>query len=63
MEFTARNVRVFGINPDSVASHQAFAHKHNLNFPLLSDGDRSVVKAYGVWGRLGGLVPLTGRMT
>ncbi len=62
-DFTARRVRVFGINPDSVASHRAFASKHNLTFPLLADGDRTVVRAYGVWGRLGGLVPLTARTT
>jgi peroxiredoxin Q/BCP len=60
-EFTKRGVQVFGINPDSVESHQAFAEKYNLNFPLLSDTDKKVVKAYGVWGVLGGVVPITAR--
>ena len=62
-DFARRGVRVYGINPDSVESHKAFAIKYNLNFPLLSDADTSVVKAYGVWGRLGGMIPLTMRST
>lgn len=39
---------VLGISPDSVASHQRFAEKFDLNFALLSDGDREVAKAWGV---------------
>ncbi len=60
-DFKDRNVAVLGINPDSVESHREFAEKYNLTFPLLADTDRAVVNAYGVWGMLGGTVPLTAR--
>ncbi len=41
---------VLGVSADDVASHQAFRKKYALNFPLLSDVDRSTCRAYGVWG-------------
>jgi peroxiredoxin Q/BCP len=44
------HVKVFGISADSVASHKKFADKYSLNFTLLSDRDRSVMKAYGAVG-------------
>jgi peroxiredoxin Q/BCP len=40
---------VLGVSADSGPSHAAFAAKYGLSFPLLSDPDRSVIKAYGVW--------------
>lgn len=41
---------VLGVSPDSLASHQKFAGKYRLNFPLLSDPDKSVAKKYGAYG-------------
>lgn len=41
--------QVVGISADSPASHEKFIAKHELNFPLLSDPDKRVIKAYGVW--------------
>ncbi len=40
---------VLGISADSIAAHQKFIAKQNLNFPLLSDPDLKALKAYGVW--------------
>lgn len=40
---------VLGVSADSVASHVKFRDKFELNFPLLSDADKKVVEAYGVW--------------
>jgi thioredoxin-dependent peroxiredoxin len=40
---------VLGVSPDSVASHQRFTDKHDLNFPLVSDPDHEIATAYGVW--------------
>ncbi len=40
---------VLGVSADSVESHQKFAGKYGLEFPLLSDETRKVCKAYGVW--------------
>lgn len=41
---------VFGVSPDSVASHQKFKTKYKLNFPLLCDADKSVAKKFGAFG-------------
>ena len=40
---------VLGISGDSVDSHKKFVKKFNLNFPLLSDEQKTVLQAYGVW--------------
>lgn len=40
---------VVGVSGDSAASHAKFAAKHDLSFPLLSDEDGRMLKAYGVW--------------
>jgi peroxiredoxin Q/BCP len=45
-----RGAVVLGVSKDSVASHQRFRDKQQLNFPLLSDPDATVMKAYGAWG-------------
>lgn len=42
---------VFGISPDSVASHKKFAEKYGLPFTLLADEGHAVADMYGVWGR------------
>lgn len=46
-------LRVVGISPQDAASHQRFAAKHQLNFPLLVDPDKKTVKAYDLDGPLG----------
>ena len=45
-----KGVVVYGVSKDSIASHEKFKAKHDLNFVLLSDEDLAVHKAYGVWG-------------
>ena len=49
-EMQKRGVVVLGVSTDSVASHEKFAEKYGLPFPLLSDTDASVSKRYGVYG-------------
>ena len=44
---------VWGISPQDVDSHERFASKRALTFPLLADPDRVVISAYGVNGPLG----------
>ncbi len=39
----------FGVSVDPVESHLDFIAKHALPFPLISDPEKSVVAAYGVW--------------
>jgi peroxiredoxin Q/BCP len=41
---------VVGVSPDSSDSHQKFAMKQSLNFPLISDADHSLCSDFGVWG-------------
>ncbi len=44
-------VIVLGVSKDSIVSHQKFAQKYHLNFPLLSDPEAKVIKAYKAWGK------------
>jgi len=41
---------VVGISKDSAKSHCGFRDKNAITFPLLSDSDLEVHKAYGAWG-------------
>ncbi len=41
---------VLGVSPDDIKSHQKFATKFSLPFPLLADTGRQVCESYGVWG-------------
>ena len=40
---------IYGISPDSQRSHQSFCAKHELNFTLLSDTEKTMAEAFGVW--------------
>ena len=42
---------VLGLSPDSAERHRKFKEKLSLPFPLLSDPDKSVLKAYGAYGK------------
>jgi len=35
---------VLGVSTDDVVSHQKFTYKHQLNFPLLADTDKELLK-------------------
>ncbi len=37
---------ILGVSPDSTESHQQFAHKHHLPFPLISDPNHELSKLY-----------------
>jgi peroxiredoxin Q/BCP len=47
----AKHVALLGISPDSLQSHNHFAGKYNLPFPLLVDEKAAVAKKFGVWGK------------
>jgi peroxiredoxin Q/BCP len=40
---------VFGVSTDPLKSHRKFIQKYSLPFPLLSDEDKTLAEAYGVW--------------
>lgn len=52
-DLTGVGARLFGISPQDVASHEAFAVKHGFRFPLLADTDKEVGAAFGILGPLG----------
>ena len=47
--FSAEGADVFGVSPDSVASHARFANKHSLRVQLLADTEQIAASAFGVW--------------
>lgn len=50
-ELQKMGAAVLGISKDSVESHLKFSKKYRLNFPLLSDEKKTVLKAYKAWGK------------
>ncbi|MEL6449225.1 MAG: peroxiredoxin [Pseudomonadota bacterium] len=52
-DLIASGLRIVGVSPQDGDSHQRFAARHTLPFPLLSDPDKTAVRAYDVDGPLG----------
>ncbi len=48
-DFSKLNVDVIGVSKDTVAKHDKFAAKYDLNFRLASDEDGTVCEAFDVW--------------
>ena len=47
------HLRIVGVSPQDADSHRRFADKHGLNFTLLSDPDKKVIRQYELDGPLG----------
>lgn len=45
--YTSQCIRPFGVNPAPAASHAGYAERLRLTFPLLSDPDLTMARAYG----------------
>jgi thioredoxin-dependent peroxiredoxin len=45
--YAHHRIRPFGVNPASAESHAGYAERLQLTFPLLSDPDLAVARAYG----------------
>jgi len=45
-EFVKRGIQPFGVNPAGVEGHAHFVEKMKFNFPLLSDPERAIARAY-----------------
>ena len=43
-----QNAEVLGVSLDDIKSHEAFAEKYHVPFPLLADNTQATAKAYGV---------------
>jgi len=48
-QLASKDAVIFGISTDNLASHEAFSKKFVLNFPLLTDSDGAVSKAYDAY--------------
>lgn len=62
-DLVSKDTEVIGVSVDTDESHQKFAAKHRVPFPLLADPDRSLAKAYGATGGLRDLLGTTRRIT
>ena len=51
--FEEKGAKVLAISADTPWSHRAFAEDRGIEFPLLSDFDREVVRSYGVEHEVG----------
>jgi peroxiredoxin Q/BCP len=49
-KLAAAGAIVAGVSKDSIKSHCGFRDKYELNFPLLSDPELKVHRAYGAYG-------------
>lgn len=47
--FNKLGVTVIGVSKDTLASHEKFAAKYHLTFPLASDADSDLCEKFGVW--------------
>ena len=45
-KFQGAGIQPFGVNPAGIESHAAYVRKLHFNFPLLSDPDRAIARAY-----------------
>lgn len=52
-QFEDLGALVVGISPQDVCSHEGFASKKGIAFPLLADTDKQVGELYGVVGPVG----------
>lgn len=43
-------IAILGVSKDSVTSHERFADKYSLPFPLIADEEKAIMGDYGVWG-------------
>ena len=48
-KFQSLNIKTFGLSKDTIKSHESFASKLSLKFPLISDPDCILIKKLGCW--------------
>ena len=46
-----KGYNIVGVSADDDRSHKKFIKKYVLPFPLISDKDKKILKAYGAWGQ------------
>ena len=48
-KFAELDVQICGMSPDPVKKHDKFKLKHEIDVTLISDEEKTVLEAYGVW--------------
>ncbi len=48
-DFSGLGAMILGVSPDSPKKHRSFIEKKELGITLLSDEEKEVCEAYGVW--------------
>lgn len=46
----AKGYKVVGVSADTVRRQKNFSEKYGFKFPLISDEDKEMIEAFGVWG-------------
>ena len=49
--FESMGYKILGVSKDNEKSHKGFIEKFSLPFPLISDTEAAILKAYDAWGR------------
>lgn len=49
-DLTKKGFSVVGVSADSAIRHNKFIEKYNLAFPLITDEEKVIINAFGVWG-------------
>ena len=50
-KFNKLDCEVYGISKDDIKSHKKFKTKYKINFDLLADEEKKMIKSYKVWGK------------
>ena len=43
------NIKILGVSPDGIESHQKFIKKYDLPFTVLADPDKEICLQYNIW--------------
>lgn len=62
-DLVGRDTEVIGVSLDTNESHEKFAARHKVPFPLVADADRALSKSYGVLGPIRNLLGIVKRIT
>lgn len=49
-ELVKNGYTIIGVSADEISKHKRFSERNALPFPLISDVDRKLIEAMGVWG-------------
>jgi peroxiredoxin Q/BCP len=47
----SKGYKIVGVSADSEQAHKKFIDKYVLPFPLITDKDKKLLRAYGAWGK------------